>query len=212
MAAKKFSTRCKDCERLADFLSESKQKFPDYFCKPVPPFGDHNAKLLIVGLAPGLHGANATGRPFTGDHAGILLYETLHKYGFSSAPESKHVKDGLQLLDARITNAVKCVPPQNKPTPAEIKTCNQYIQQELLSLSADNIVLALGRIAHETTLRSLGLRLKDYPFGHGAVHHLPDQFILVDSYHCSRYNTSTKRLTVDQLEAVFAKIKDLIDS
>ena len=212
MAAKKFSTRCKDCERLADFLSESKQKFPDYFCKPVPPFGDHNAKLLIVGLAPGLHGANATGRPFTGDHAGILLYETLHKYGFSSAPESKHVKDGLQLLDARITNAVKCVPPQNKPTPAEIKTCNQYIQQELLSLSADNIVLALGRIAHETTLRSLGLRLKDYPFGHGAVHHLPDQFILVDSYHCSRYNTSTKRLTVDQFEAVFAKIKDLIDS
>jgi uracil-DNA glycosylase family 4 len=212
VAAKKFSTRCKDCERLADFLSESKQTFPDYFCKPVPPFGDHNAKLLIVGLAPGLHGANATGRPFTGDHAGILLYETLHKYGFSSAPESKHVKDGLQLLDARITNAVKCVPPQNKPTPAEIKTCNQYIQQELLSLSADNIVLALGRIAHETTLRSLGLRLKDYPFGHGAVHHLPDQFILVDSYHCSRYNTSTKRLTVDQFEAVFAKIKDLIDS
>ena len=212
MAAKKFSTRCKDCERLADFLSESKQKFPDYFCKPVPPFGDHNAKLLIVGLAPGLHGANATGRPFTGDHAGILLYETLHKYGFSSAPESKHVKDGLQLLDARITNAVKCVPPQNKPTPAEIKTCNQYIQQELLSLSSDNIVLALGRIAHETTLRSLGLRLKDYPFGHGAVHHLPDQFILVDSYHCSRYNTSTKRLTVDQFEAVFAKIRDLIDS
>lgn len=212
MAAKKFSTACKDCERLAGFLAESKQKFPDYFCKPVPPFGDDNAKLLIVGLAPGLHGANATGRPFTGDHAGILLYNTLHKFGFASAAESKHIKDGLQLLDARITNAVKCVPPQNKPTPAEIKTCNQYIQQELLGLSPDNIVLALGRVAHETTLRSLGLRLKDYPFTHGEVHHLPDQFILVDSYHCSRYNTSTKRLTVDQFEAVFAKIRDLIDS
>ena len=212
MATKKFSTRCKDCERLAGFLVESKQKFPDYFCKPVPPFGDDNAKLLIVGLAPGLHGANATGRPFTGDYAGILLYNTLYKFGFSSAPESKHVKDGLQLIDARITNAVKCVPPQNKPTPAEIKTCNQYIQQELLSLSPEQIVLALGRVAHETTLRSLGLRLKDYPFAHGATHYLPDQFILVDSYHCSRYNTSTKRLTVDQFEAVFAKIRDLINS
>ena len=212
MAAKKFSTKCQDCERLVEYLAESKQKFPDYFCKPVPPFGDKQAKLLIVGLAPGLHGANATGRPFTGDYAGILLYETLYKYGFSSAPESTSVNDGLQLMNARITNAVKCVPPQNKPTPAEIKTCNQYIQQELLALSNDNIVLALGRIAHETTLRSLGLRLKDYPFVHGAVHRLPDQFTLVDSYHCSRYNTSTKRLTVEQFEAVFAKIKDLINT
>ena len=120
--------------------------------------------------------------------------------------------DGLRLTNARITNAVKCVPPQNKPTPAEIKTCNQYIQQELLSLSQNHIVLALGRIAHETTLRSLGLRLKDYPFGHGAVHELPNQFTLVDSYHCSRYNTSTKRLTVEQFEAVFVKIKELINS
>ena len=212
MAAKKFSTKCQDCERLVEYLAESKQKFPDYFCKPVPPFGDKQAKLLIVGLAPGLHGANATGRPFTGDYAGILLYETLYKYGFSSAPESTSVNDGLQLMNARITNAVKCVPPQNKPTPAEIKTCNQYIQQELLALSNDNIVLALGRIAHETTLRSLGLRLKDYPFAHSAVHRLPDQFTLVDSYHCSRYNTSTKRLTVEQFEAVFAKIKDLINT
>ena len=212
MATKKFSTKCKDCDRLAEFLADSKQKFPDYFCKPVPPFGDEKAKLLIVGLAPGLHGANATGRPFTGDYAGILLYETLYKFGFSSASESVSVDDGLQLTNARITNAVKCVPPQNKPTPAEIKTCNQYIQQELLALSQNHIVLALGRIAHETTLRSLGLRLKDYPFGHGAVHELPDQFTLVDSYHCSRYNTSTKRLTVEQFEAVFAKIKELINS
>ncbi len=212
MAGNKFSTRCKQCERLADYLAESKQKYPDYFCKPVPPFGDDKARLLIVGLAPGLHGANATGRPFTGDYAGILLYETLYKFGFSNAPESVHIKDGLQLKDTRITNAVKCVPPQNKPTPAEIKTCNQYIQQELLALSVKHVVLALGRIAHETTLRSLGMRLKDYPFAHGAVHQLPDQFTLVNSYHCSRYNTSTKRLTVDQFEAVFAKIRDLIGS
>ena len=209
---KKFSTNCKDCERLVDYLAESKQKFPEYFCKPVPPFGDNKAKLLIVGLAPGLHGANATGRPFTGDYAGILLYETLYKFGFSSASESVSVDDGLQLMNARITNAVKCVPPQNKPTPVEIKTCNQYIQQELLALSKDTIVLALGRIAHETTLRSLTLRLKDYPFSHGAVHQLPDQFTLIDSYHCSRYNTSTKRLTVEQFEAVFAKIKELINT
>ena len=212
MATKKFSTKCKDCDRLADFLAQSKQKFPEYFCKPVPPFGDDNAKLLIVGLAPGLHGANATGRPFTGDYAGILLYDTLYKFGFSSASESVSVNDGLVLTNARITNAVKCVPPQNKPTPAEIKTCNQYIQQELLALSKNHIVLALGRVAHETTLRSLGLRLKDYPFSHGAIHQLPDQFILVDSYHCSRYNTSTKRLTVEQFEAVFVKIRELIDS
>lgn len=209
--AKKFSTRCKECPRLAEFLAESKQKYPDYFCKPVPPFGDDDARLLIVGLAPGLHGANATGRPFTGDYAGVLLYETLHKFGFSTAPESKHVKDGLELINARITNAVKCVPPQNKPTPAEIKTCNQYIKQELLALSDKHIVLALGRIAHETTLRSLGLRLKDYPFAHGAVHQLPGYFTLVDSYHCSRYNTSTKRLTVKQFEAIFDRIKQLIE-
>ena len=208
--SKKFSTRCKECPRLADFLAESKQTYPDYFCKPVPPFGDENARLLIVGLAPGLHGANATGRPFTGDYAGILLYETLYKFGFSTASESQHVNDGLELINARITNAVKCVPPQNKPTPAEIKTCNQYIKQELLALYDKHIVLALGRIAHETTLRSLGIRLKDYPFKHGAIHRLPNYFTLVDSYHCSRYNTSTKRLTVEQFEAIFDKIKQLI--
>ena len=211
MAVKKFSTRCKECPRLVEFLAESKQKYPDYFCKPVPPFGDEQARLLIVGLAPGLHGANATGRPFTGDYAGILLYETLHKFGFSTLPESKHVKDGLQLINARITNAVKCVPPQNKPTPAEIKTCNQYIKQELAALTQQHIVLALGRIAHETTLRSLNLRLKDYPFAHGAVHQLPEHFTLIDSYHCSRYNTSTKRLTVEQFEEIFAKITHLIE-
>ena len=210
MPQKSFSTRCKDCERLADYLKESKQKYPEYFCKPVPAFGDDKAKLLIVGLAPGLHGANATGRPFTGDFAGILLYETLYKFGFSTAAESKHVDDGLELVNARITNAVKCVPPQNKPTPAEIRTCNQYLQQELKSIPSNTVVLALGRIAHEATLRALGLRLKDYPFGHEAMHEIPDHFTLVDSYHCSRYNTQTRRLTVEQFENVFAKIKKIL--
>ena len=178
----------------------------------MPPFGDQHAQLTIVGLAPGLHGANATGRPFTGDYAGVLLYETLYKFGFSTHSKSTSVDDDLQLKNARITNAVKCVPPQNKPTPAEIRTCNQYLQNELKPLSAEHVVLALGRIAHEAVLRGLGLRLKDYPFGHGAVHSIPEQFTLVDSYHCSRYNTQTRRLTVKQFEAVFATIKKLLNS
>lgn len=210
MANKKFSTRCKDCDRLAQFLSEQKKKYPTYFCKPVPAFGESNAGLTIVGLAPGLHGANASGRPFTGDYAGVLLYETLYKFGFSNQPESKSAKDKLKLVNARITNAVKCVPPQNKPTPAEIRTCNQYLQGELQQVKQNNVVLALGRIAHEAVLRALEMRLKDFPFGHGAVHAIPDQFTMVDSYHCSRYNTQTRRLTVEQFEAVFAKIRKLL--
>ena len=206
-----FTIDCKKCPRLAEYLSDSSQKYPDYFCKPVPPFGDPKARLLIVGLAPGLHGANATGRPFTGDYAGILLYNTLYKYGFSTLPESTHLKDGLKLINARITNAVKCVPPQNKPTTTEIKTCNQYLQQELYALSTDTVVLALGRIAHESILRALELRLREFPFGHEAVHDIPSHFTLIDSYHCSRYNTQTRRLTVEQFENVFARITTLLD-
>lgn len=211
MSTRVFSVNCKKCQRLADYLKESRQKYPDYFCKPVPPFGDSRAKLLIVGLAPGLHGANATGRPFTGDYAGILLYNTLHKFGFSNQSESSHLQDGLQLTGARITNAVKCVPPQNKPTTAEIKTCNQYLQQELLALPGNTVVLALGRIAHEAILRALQIRLKEFPFGHEAIHVIPHHFTLVDSYHCSRYNTQTRRLTVEQFENVFARIKTLLN-
>ena len=211
MANKIFSTRCKDCDRLAQFLTDQKKKYPKYFCKPVPPFGEDDAKLIIVGLAPGLHGANATGRPFTGDYAGILLYETLHKFGFSTLPESISAQDDLKLINARITNAVKCVPPQNKPTPAEIRTCNQYLKNEIETLSSETVVLALGRIAHESVLRALELRLKDYPFAHAAVHAIPGQFTLVDSYHCSRYNTQTRRLTVPQFEAVFDKIQTLLN-
>ena len=210
MAGKTFSTQCQDCDRLAKFLSEQKKKYPGYFCKPVPPFGKRDASLTIVGLAPGLHGANASGRPFTGDYAGILLYATLYKFGFSTQAESISSDDDLRLKNARITNAVKCVPPQNKPTPAEIRTCNQYLQAELQQVKPHQVVLALGRIAHEAVLRALNIRLKDYPFSHGAVHKIPDQFTVVDSYHCSRYNTQTRRLTVEQFEAVFAKIGQLL--
>ena len=201
-----FTPNCKDCPRLAEFLATQKEKFPDYYCKPVAAFGDPKAKFLIVGLAPGLHGANATARPFTGDHAGILLYQTLYQFGFSSHAESVSKDDDLRLINTRITNAVKCVPPQNKPTPAEIKTCNRYLLQELNDFTQGGVVLALGRIAHEAVIRALALRQKDYPFAHAAEHQLPD-FELIDSYHCSRYNTQTKRLTSEQFAAVFATIR-----
>ena len=207
-----FNTDCKKCDRLAEYLATSKVKYPSYYCKPVPAFGDSNARLLIVGLAPGLHGANATARPFTGDHAGIILYRTLHKYGFSNQAVSHAVDDGLELHDARITNAVKCVPPQNKPTPLEVRTCNVYLQEEINALKGPHILLALGRIAHESILKALGLRLRDFAFSHGALHTLNDQLTLIDSYHCSRYNTQTKRLTEPQFEAIFATIRKLIDS
>lgn len=206
----RFSIRCKRCERLADYLAQSKRQYPSYYCKPVPPFGDPDARLLIVGLAPGLHGANATGRPFTGDHAGIILYETLHRFGFANRPESTAVNDGLRLHNCRITNAVKCVPPQNKPSTLEIKTCNEYLRYELQTLPAGSVVLALGRIAHDATLSALQLKKKEYVFAHGATHGLPDDLILQDSYHCSRYNTQTRRLTAQQFDAVFEKISKFL--
>ncbi len=212
VTASTFTIACKKCSRLANYLAQSKVKYPDYYCQPVPAFGDPDAQLLIVGLAPGLHGANATARPFTGDHAGIILYRTLHKYGFANQAESHALDDGLQLRNARITNAVKCVPPQNKPTPAEARTCGLYLQEEISALVGRHVILALGRIAHESILRALGLRLKDYTFAHAAQHSLNEQLTLVDSYHCSRYNTQTKRLTEPQFEAVFATIRTLIDS
>ena len=212
VAKSTFSIDCQRCTRLAEYLLESKQKYPSYYCKPVPAFGDLNARLLIVGLAPGLHGANATARPFTGDHAGLILYQTLHKFGFSSLPESSSVDDGLKLINARITNAVKCVPPQNKPTGAEVKNCNLYLQEELQALQGPHVLLALGRIAHESILRARGIRLKDFPFAHAAEHQLDKHLLLVDSYHCSRYNTQTRRLTVEQFEAIFARIDTILSS
>jgi uracil-DNA glycosylase len=210
-----FSTQCRACPRLANFLDEVRQKKADYFARPVPSFGDGKARLLIVGLAPGMHGANRTGRPFTGDYAGDLLYSTLHQFGFASRAEPLNAQGGanekLTLRDCRITNAVRCLPPQNKPEPAEVKACNGYLAGEITSLPKGAAILALGTIAHQAVLRALTLRIKDHAFAHGAIHRLPNSATLFDSYHCSRYNTQTKRLTVPMfhgvLEAIAAHLK-----
>jgi uracil-DNA glycosylase family 4 len=206
-----FNPNCKDCPRLASFLVQTSRKYPDYHCAPVAPFGDPGGRLLIVGLAPGMHGANATGRPFTGDYAGILLYQTLFDYGFSNRPESTARDDGLELYNCRITNAVKCLPPQNKPRPDEIRQCNFYLKYELAYLPDGSVIIGLGKIAHDAILRALGLRLASYPFGHGHSHWLADGKLLVDSYHCSRYNTQTRRLTEDMFAEIFQRIRGLVD-
>lgn len=201
-----FDPACTRCPRLARFLAASKQEFPAYHCAPVAPFGDRHARLIIVGLAPGLHGANATGRPFTGDYAGLLLYDTLHRFGFANAANSVSRDDGLKLINARITNAVKCVPPQNKPLPAEIRSCNDYLKNELHALREPSVVLALGTIAHNAVLKAFALKLADFKFAHAAEHELPHQHVLIDSYHCSRYNTNTGRLTTAMFHQVFSLI------
>lgn len=225
-----FSAECRRCPRLANHLDEVKAHYPAYHARPVAPFGDAAPRLLIVGLAPGMHGANRTGRPFTGDFAGILLYRTLHKFGFSSHEGSDSPDDNLQLMDCRITNAVKCLPPQNKPEPSEIRNCNPFLAAEIEAFRQEGgvAILALGAIAHQAVLLALKLRLKDHPFEHGAVHQVagaatssvsgsPDfpepgrEVQLYDSYHCSRYNTQTRRLTADMFEQVFVKIRaDLV--
>lgn len=200
-----FNPHCHACPRLAGFLDEVRDKYPDYFAAPVPAFGDKNPRLLIVGLAPGMHGANRSGRPFTGDFAGILLYQTLFDLGLSSAPVSEHVDDGLELHGVRISNAVKCLPPQNKPETSEIIQCNGFLKTEIEALPAGCNLLALGKIAHDAVLRAYGLKLSELKFGHAASHGLPDGRRLTDSYHCSRYNTQTKRLT----EAMFRDVLKL---
>ncbi|MDQ7010613.1 MAG: uracil-DNA glycosylase [Mariprofundaceae bacterium] len=197
-----FDADCRRCPRLAGFLDEVRERHPDYHAAPVPAFGDENPRLLIVGLAPGMHGANRTGRPFTGDFAGILLYQTLSDLGLASAPVSEHAKDGLQLYGVRITNAVKCLPPQNKPETAEIRQCNEFLKTELRNMPDDCSLLALGLIAHQAVLRAYGLKLSSLKFAHGTEHTLPDGRRLFNSYHCSRYNTQTKRLT----EAMFRDV------
>jgi uracil-DNA glycosylase family 4 len=201
-----FAADCRRCERLAGFLDAVHTEHPHYYCRPVPPFGAADARLVIVGLAPGKHGANATGRPFTGDHAGILLYATLFKFGWASAPESRATGDGLRLIDTRITNAVKCLPPANAPLPREIRECNGYLAAELSVLPAGAAVLALGRIAHDATVRALGLSPRGHAFAHGAEHALERDARLFDCYHCSRYNTNTGRLTTAMFEHVFTAI------
>ncbi|MDH3266639.1 MAG: uracil-DNA glycosylase, partial [Gammaproteobacteria bacterium] len=198
-----FDASCRACPRLAGFLDEVEGKYPGYYCKPVPPFGDDESRFLIVGLAPGMHGANRTGRPFTGDHAGILLYQMLHKFGFASHGESKAADDDLLLTRCRITNAVKCLPPDNKPTGAEINTCNSFLAHELRHLPEASLVLALGGIAHRAVIKALAMRQAEYKFAHAAVHDLGNVQLL-DSYHCSRYNTNTRRLTSEMFEGIFA--------
>ena len=204
-----FNQNCRNCPRLADFLDDVKQQYPEYHARPVAPFGVDDPKLLVVGLAPGMHGANATGRPFTGDYAGLLLYPTLFKFGYSNKPDSSSWDDGLELIDCRITDAVKCLPPQNKPTGDEIKQCNSYLTDELDGLAGDTVILALGGIAHQAVLRAYGLKLGTAKFAHNAIHSLPDQRRLVNSYHCSRYNVNTKRLTLEMFEDVFHSIAEL---
>lgn len=211
MSAPSFNLDCRQCKRLDRFLKQVKRDYPAYHARPVAPFGVTNPDLLIVGLAPGMHGANATGRPFTGDYAGILLYETLYKYGFSNRAESVSRDDGLKLRRCRITNAVKCLPPENKPTGGEINTCNGYLANELATLRSGAVILVLGGIAHKAVVKGYGLKQSDYPFGHGLVYDLPEGRKLVTSYHCSRYNTQTRRLTEKMFHQVFENIRRLLD-
>jgi uracil-DNA glycosylase family 4 len=202
-----YDVACRRCERLATLLDAVRADYPSYFCRPVAAFGASDAPFVIVGLAPGMHGANATGRPFTGDYAGILLYATLHAYGFASKPIATGRDDGLVLRGCRITNAVKCLPPDNKPAPVEIANCNDYLAADLAQLPGGAAVLALGRIAHDAALRALGLRPARFEFAHGARHDLARGVALFASYHCSRYNTNTGRLTTAMFHAVFDAVE-----
>jgi uracil-DNA glycosylase family 4 len=205
---------CPLCPRLVAFRKANRTKFPDYFNAPVPSFGPATARLLIVGLAPGLHGANQTGRPFTGDYAGDLLYATLKEFGFAEGDYEQRPDDTLKLIDTRITNAVRCVPPENKPTGAEIVTCRQFLMSRLAQLPNLKVVLALGRIAHDSTVRALGSKPSAAVFGHNKRHVLEGPggpVVLHDSYHCSRYNTNTGRLTEQMFHDVFAAIRKDLD-
>lgn len=197
---------CPLCPRLAAFRAAQREAHPDWYNAPVPSFGDPEPELLIVGLAPGLRGANRTGRPFTGDYAGDLLYRTMLKSGFAAGTYGAHPGDGLELRRARIVNAVRCVPPQNKPETMEIAACGRFLAADLAALPSVKAILALGAIAHNATLAALRLKRARYPFGHGAMHELPDGTVLADSYHCSRLNTNTGTLTPQMFEAVFAAL------
>jgi uracil-DNA glycosylase family 4 len=202
---------CALCPRLVDFRMAQRAAHPDWHNAPVPSFGDRSARLLIVGLAPGLKGANRTGRPFTGDYAGDLLYATLKKFGFACGDYAQHKDDGLALIDCRISNAARCVPPENKPTPEEVTTCRQFLTAEIAAMPKLRAILALGQIAHGAVLSALGQRKSAFRFGHGAVHALPDGKLFADSYHCSRYNTNTGKLTTAMFEAVFEALRKTLE-
>lgn len=206
------SPDCPICPRLTAFRHANQEKYPSFHNAPVDSFGPLDARLLIVGLAPGLKGANQTGRPFTGDFAGDLLYATLEKFGFAVGRFGNSPDDGLELRDCRITNAVRCVPPENKPTTQEIKECLPFLTSELTALPRLQVLLALGGVAHGAALSALGLRKSHCKFGHAAEHTLPNGLLLVDSYHCSRYNTNTGRLTEEMFETVFRTLRERLDA
>lgn len=209
---------CGLCPRLASFRAANQKAYPDFHNAPVAPFGPEAARLLIVGLAPGLKGANRTGRPFTGDYAGDLLYRTLGHFGFSRGTYAATPDDGLRLLDCRIVNAVRCVPPENKPTGEEVSTCRRFLESEIATMANLSVIVALGQVAHRAVIATLGGRQVAYPFGHGNQHTLDTgagpsgrQIILADSYHCSRYNTNTGRLTESMFHDVFAAVRQALD-
>ena len=202
---------CARCQRLADFLALQRDREPTWFNRPVPSFGEASARLLIVGLAPGLKGANRTGRPFTGDYAGDLLYSTLSIFNFSTGVFAARPDDGLKLIDCMITNAVRCVPPENKPTPAEIKACRTFLSARIAALPNLRAIVCLGRISHESTLSALGEKRSHFPFGHGTHHRIRATLSVFDSYHCSRYNTNTGVLTPEMFRAVFADVRRHLD-
>lgn len=210
--AQPFDADCTACPRLANFLRETRALYPAYHARPVPAFGPSDARLVVVGLAPGMHGANATGRPFTGDYAGVLLYHMLYETGFSNQPNSEQRHDGLALYDCRITNAVRCLPPANKPTAGEVRNCAGFLSHDLALMPAGGVVLALGRIAHEAVVRCEGYRQRDYSFAHGAQHSLSRRRTLLDSYHCSRYNTQTGRLTEEMFRGVLRRAREALSA
>lgn len=205
-----FDVNCRRCPRLASHLDDIRRRYPTYHALPVPAFGAHRPRLFIVGLAPGLHGANRTGRAFTGDSAGELLYRTLFDTGFCNQPVSANAHDTLVLFSCRISNALKCLPPQNKPTGSEIWNCNIYLRNELAQLAAGGVIVALGGVAHRAVLQALSLKLSTRPFGHGNEYELGNGRYLLDSYHCSRYNTRTGRLTESMFRGVFERVKTLV--
>ena len=206
-----YDADCRLCPRLATFLDEVRARHPDYWARPVPSFGDADPRLMIVGLAPGMHGANATGRPFTGDWCGPLLYGTLHRHGFATKAVSEHRGDGQSLIDGRIVNAVKCLPPANKPELDEIRRCNVYLTNEIAMAPRLDAILALGTIAHRAVVEAAGLKVAAWRFAHGAKLALPNGVTLFDSYHVSRYNTNTGRLTAAMFDAVVASIREHLD-
>jgi len=211
-----YDPNCTRCPRLASYLAEAHARYPKYWCRPVASFGDTHPRIVLVGLAPGMHGANRTGRPFTGDFAGILLYETLHALGLATQAQATGpdgaIDAGLELTGARITNAVKCAPPENKPLPDEIRECNGYLQAELAQLTGARVCVALGRIAHDAALMALGMKRSACVFAHAAEHALPEGRYLLDSYHCSRYNTQTRRLTAAMFRSVLERAVELAES